>query len=94
MAISEKDVSYVAELSELELSEQETAEYTETLNAILDYMEQLQELDTTGIEPTTHVLPLVNVFREDVVKPCLPREKALQNAPDRTENSFKVPKIL
>jgi len=94
MAISEKEVAYIAELSELQLSPEEAQEYEQSLNSILDYMSQLQQLDTCGIEPTTHVLPLQNVFREDVVKPGLSREEALQNAPACTETSFKVPKIL
>ena len=94
MAISEKDIAYIAELSELELTSEEAAQYAGSLNSIIDYMEQLQELDTSGVEPTTHVLQLQNVFREDVVKPGLSREEALQNAPNRTETSFKVPKIL
>lgn len=94
MAISEKDIAYIAELSELELTSEEAVQYAVSLNSIIDYMAQLQELDTSGVEPTTHVLQLHNVFREDVVKPGLSREEALQNAPNRTETSFKVPRIL
>ena len=94
MAISIKDVEYVAELCQLAFTEEEKAAYAETLSSILDYMEQLQSLDTADVEPTSHVLPLTNVFREDVIRPCLDREKALANAPDRTEDCFLVPKIM
>ena len=94
MAITIKDVQYVAELSELSLTEEETTSFTETFNAILNYMESLNELDTSAVAPTTHVLPLENVFREDKTIPCLEREKALAAAPDRTADCFKVPKIL
>lgn len=94
MSITIGDVEYVAKLAKLELEPSEKAEYTEKLNSILEYMQQLQELDTRDIEPTTHVLPLNNVFREDELKPCLPREKALQNAPDQVDGYFRVPRIL
>ncbi len=94
MAISLQDVEYVAKLARLEIPAEAKADYGEKLNAILDYMQQLQELDTTGVPPTTHVLPLENVFREDIVRPCLDREKALANAPDREDGYFRVPKII
>lgn len=94
MAISLQDVEYVAKLARLEIPAEAKADYSEKLNAILDYMQQLQELDTTGVPPTTHVLPLENVFREDVIRPCLDREKALANAPDREDGYFRVPKII
>ncbi|MEG1500879.1 MAG: Asp-tRNA(Asn)/Glu-tRNA(Gln) amidotransferase subunit GatC [Clostridiales bacterium] len=94
MTISIKDVEYVAKLAKLDLNQDEKSAYTEKLNDILNYMEQLQELDTKDVPPTTHVLPLVNVFREDQVQPCLSREKALSNAPDREDGYFRVPRII
>ena len=92
--ITKEDVAYVAKLAHLRFSEEEALDCQEKLASILAYMQELQKIDTTGVELTTHPLNLTNVFREDVVGECLPREAALANAPDRTEDSFKVPKIL
>ena len=64
------------------------------MNSILAYMEKLNELDTTNVEPLSHVMDITNVFREDETRPSLPREKALGNAPDRSEKFFKVPKVI
>ena len=94
MTISIQEVEYVAKLAKLKLTEEEKTAYAEKLSAVLAYMEHLKEIDTSQVPPTTHVLPLENVFREDVVKPCLPREEALANAPDRQDGYFKVPKII
>ena len=94
MVITIKDVEYVAKLAKLELKPEEQPAYTEKLNAVLDYMVKLEELNTKEVPPTTHVLPLNNVFREDELRPCLPREKALQNAPDQNDGYFRVPRIL
>ncbi len=94
MGITVNDVEYVAKLAKLTISEEEMDGYIKKLSSILDYMQQLQEIDTTGVQPTTHVLPLENVFRADEVRPCLPREKVLTNAPDTEDGYFKVPKIL
>ncbi|UCG58370.1 MAG: Asp-tRNA(Asn)/Glu-tRNA(Gln) amidotransferase subunit GatC [Phycisphaerales bacterium] len=92
--IDREQVTKVAKLSRLELSEAEVAEFTGQLSAILDYVEKMNELDTTDIEPLAHCLPLSNVFREDSVKESLGTEKALANAPQRDGPFFKVPKIL
>ncbi|MGI5892138.1 MAG: Asp-tRNA(Asn)/Glu-tRNA(Gln) amidotransferase subunit GatC [Bacillota bacterium] len=94
MTISIQDVEYVAKLAKLNFTEEEKVIYQEKLDAILGYMEQLQELDTKDIEPTTHVLPLENVFREDKVGVCLSNQEALANAPDQKDGYFKVPKII
>ena len=67
---------------------------TKNLESILEYMQQLADIDTTGVEATTHVLPLSNVFREDELGPTLSNKEALSNAPDHEKNYFKVPKIL
>jgi len=81
-------------LSRLELTEAEVAEFTGQLSAILDYVEKMNELDTTGVEPLAHCLPISNVLRQDIVKESLGTEKVLANAPQRDEDFFKVPKIL
>lgn len=94
MSITIKDVEHVAALARLELGDQEKEQFTEQLNAILKYAEQLNQLDTDGVEPTSHAMPLVNVMREDVVKPSLPLEKVLLNAPDEEDGHIKVPAVL
>jgi aspartyl-tRNA(Asn)/glutamyl-tRNA(Gln) amidotransferase subunit C len=92
--VSIKDVEHAANLACLKLADNEKAAFTEKLNEIFAYMEQLRELDVSGVAPTTHVLDLKNVFRDDAVKPGLSREKALSNAPDEIDGCFAVPKIL
>jgi aspartyl-tRNA(Asn)/glutamyl-tRNA(Gln) amidotransferase subunit C len=92
--ITPEQVRYVADLARLELSPEEQGEFTAQLNAILEYMDQLNELSTSGVEPTSHVLPLRNVLREDVAVPSLTVEEVLANAPDREQGHFKVPKII
>lgn len=94
MPLSKKEVEHVALLARLYLSEEEKEAYTQQLGAILDYMERLNTLDTQGVEPTAHVLPLRNVFREDAVRPGLPREKTLAGAPAAREGQFKVPRVV
>jgi len=94
MKISAKDVEHVALLSRLELSEQEIEEYCGSLNVILDYMELLNTLDTSNVEPTAHVLPIKNVFREDELKPSMDKELVLSNAPEEENGYFRVPRIL
>lgn len=94
MAVSIQDVEKIAELARLKLTENEKEKMTGQLNMILDYMEKLNELDTSMIEPLAHTQELVNVFREDTVQPSLPAEKALENAPERTDQYFKVPKVI
>ena len=92
--IEEQQTEYVVRLAHLSFDEQELAAYTKDLESILDYMQELNKIDTTGVEATTHVLPLTNVLREDVVGSCLSNEEALSNAPDSEDGSFRVPKIL
>mgnify|MGYP001565005242 CR=1 FL=1 len=92
--ITKREVGHVAKLARLELSEEEQEVFTKQLNSILTYVEKLNELDTKDIEPTSHVLPIQNIFKEDKIKESLPREKALSNAPDRTEEFYRVPKII
>ncbi len=88
------DVDYVAKLAHLTFDEQEKEDIVIKLGSILDYMQQLGDIDTQGVEPTTHVLPLANVFRDDIVGPQLDREQALKIAPERDGNYYKVPRIL
>ena len=92
--ISISDVDYVAKLAHLEFDQDEKEDMTDKLESILEYMQQLSDIDTTDVEATTHVLPISNVFREDVVGETLSNKDALSNAPDHEENFFKVPKIL
>ena len=94
MKISIEQVRYVAALARLDLARAEEELLTRQLNAILEYMDQLSEVDTTGIEPTSHVLPLTNVMRDDVVHECLSTAEALANAPAADQGHFAVPKIL
>lgn len=94
MSVTVKDVEHVASLARLSFTEEEKVKLVEQLNTILDYIQQLNELDTTNVEPLSHVIELSNVFREDELKPGLSREEALRNAPARTEKFFKVPKVL
>ena len=94
MSITVKDVEHVASLSRLDLSAEEKEQFTGQLNALLKYAEKLQELDTDGVEPTSHVLPLANVMREDEVQPSWPIEKVMANAPEEEDGQFKVPAVL
>lgn len=94
MSITNQDVQHVAKLARLNLSAEEEQMFTEQLNAILQYAEKLNELDTDGIEPTTHVLPVSNVMREDVKRESLPIEKVMLNAPEEEDGQFKVPAVL
>ena len=88
------DVEYVAKLAHLGFDPEQKEDMVDKLGSILEYMQQLADIDTTGVEPTTHVLPLSNVFREDEVGPTLSLDDALANAPEHEDNFFKVPKIL
>ncbi|MEW6408940.1 MAG: Asp-tRNA(Asn)/Glu-tRNA(Gln) amidotransferase subunit GatC [Nitrospirota bacterium] len=94
MKITREEVNHVARLARLELAENEIEVFTVQLNNILTYMEKLNELDTRGVEPTSHVLPIRNVFKDDKIEASLQREKSLSNAPDRTEEFYRVPKII
>jgi aspartyl-tRNA(Asn)/glutamyl-tRNA(Gln) amidotransferase subunit C len=88
------DIEKVARLARLELSEKEKETFGNQLEQILTYMEQLNRLDTTGVEPTSHAIPIDNVFREDEVKSSLPRKEVLGISPDQEDDHFKVPRII
>ncbi|MBF0517627.1 MAG: Asp-tRNA(Asn)/Glu-tRNA(Gln) amidotransferase subunit GatC [Nitrospirae bacterium] len=92
--ITQQDVTHIAALARMRLSADETAALGRQLSDILSYIEKLNELDTTDIEPTSHILPLQNVYRQDEIEPPLPRQEALLNAPDKTERFYKVAKII
>ncbi|MFC7441855.1 Asp-tRNA(Asn)/Glu-tRNA(Gln) amidotransferase subunit GatC [Laceyella putida] len=94
MSISKEQVQKVAMLGRLKLTEQEADQYTSQLNDILQFVEKLNELDTENVEPTSHVLPMANVLREDEVRPSLDREKALANAPEQQDGMFRVPAVF
>ena len=94
MSVTIKDVEHVADLAKLSFSSEEKEKLTAELNEILAYMEQLNSLDTSKVEPLSHVISLGNVFREDILKSCLSQERALMNAPSRTDRFFKVPKVI
>ena len=88
------DIEKVAGLARLELSKEEKETFGNQLEQILTYMEQLNRLDTTGVEPTSHAIPIYNVFRDDEVKPSFPHEEVLAIAPDEEDGHFKVPRII
>jgi aspartyl-tRNA(Asn)/glutamyl-tRNA(Gln) amidotransferase subunit C len=92
--IERKDVEHVARLARLALTDDELERMREQLNGILSYIEKLNELDTEGVEPTSHAVPMLNVMRDDEPGPCLPRDEALANAPDRAGEFFRVPRII
>ncbi|MBN2311979.1 MAG: Asp-tRNA(Asn)/Glu-tRNA(Gln) amidotransferase subunit GatC [Candidatus Hydrogenedentes bacterium] len=92
--ITKQDVEYVSGLAHLTLDEETKERLVGELSEILGYMEKLNELDTSNIEPTMHALEMTNVYREDKVQPSLDRETALMNAPDSDGEYFLVPKIL
>ncbi|WP_106494665.1 Asp-tRNA(Asn)/Glu-tRNA(Gln) amidotransferase subunit GatC [Lentibacillus sp. Marseille-P4043] len=92
--ISTEQVKHVANLARLAMTDEEAELFTKQLGSILEYAEQLNELDTTGVEPTTHVLDLKNVLRKDEPKEWITQEDALKNAPDKKGDYFRVPSIL
>lgn len=92
--ITKKDVEYVAQLARLEFSEEEKAEFTKTLGDILEYAKKLNDVDTGSVQPTAHILPLNNVFREDCLEPSLDRDRVLENAPDKYNGCFRVPRVI
>ena len=92
--ISREDVEHVARLARLALSEAEVERMRAQLSGILAYIDKLRTLDTAGVEPTSHAVPLVNVMRDDETWTCLPQDVALANAPERSDAFFRVPRII
>ncbi len=94
MSISKEDVEKVAKLARLQFSGEEVETFTSQMTDILKYIEQLNELDTEGVEPTAHVLPIQNVLREDKVTNGKPSKTIFVNAPKEEEHQFKVPQVI
>ncbi len=94
MKIDRAMVHHIARLAALELTEEEYALYTEQLNRILEYIEQIRALDLTNVPPFRNTIPRGWFYRDDTVAPSLPREAALENAPDHDDAYFKVPRVI
>jgi aspartyl-tRNA(Asn)/glutamyl-tRNA(Gln) amidotransferase subunit C len=94
MRLSREEVEHVALLGRLQLTEAEMERFTEQLNDILVYFEELREADTSDIPATTHVVPMQNVLREDCTRPSFDPDEALANAPERRDDLFKVPRVV
>lgn len=92
--ISDETIEYVGILAKLELSDQEKEDAKKDMGKMLDYIDKLNELDTSGVEPMSHVFPVNNVFREDVVTNGGDRENILKNAPEEKDGAFVVPKTF
>ncbi|HEV8617159.1 MAG TPA: Asp-tRNA(Asn)/Glu-tRNA(Gln) amidotransferase subunit GatC [Methylomirabilota bacterium] len=92
--ISREDVDHVARLARLALTDAEKVLMRDQLNAILVHIDALRAVDTEGVEPTSHAVPLVNVMRDDEPRECLSQDAALANAPDRAGEFFRVPRII
>ena len=94
MSIDRQQVAKIAYLARLSLSDSELDEMTHQLGKIVDLVDQLSEVDTEGVEPLVHAIELQNVLHEDQIRPSLPREKVLANAPDADEECFRVSAVL
>jgi aspartyl-tRNA(Asn)/glutamyl-tRNA(Gln) amidotransferase subunit C len=94
MSLSPEDLKKVARLARLELADPDLARLQPQISAILDYVAQLQQLETEGVEPLAHAVPIQNAFRDDVPAPSLPVDEALANAPHRIGNYFGVPAVF
>ena len=92
--INDETIDYVGILAKLELSPEEKEAAKKDMGRMLDYIDKLNELDTSGVEPMSHVFPVHNVFREDVVTNGDDREEILANAPEKKDGAFKVPKTI
>ena len=92
--INDEVIEYVGILAKLELSEEEKEQAKKDMNRMLDYIDKLNELDVTGVEPMSHVFPVTNVFREDIITNADSRNRILANAPAQKEGCFKVPRTV
>lgn len=92
--LTKEEVQHVAHLARLAMTEEETEKYQKELNELIDLAKKLNEVDTEGVKPTTHVLHVQNVFREDKRRPSPDLDKALKNAPEHQDGQFKVPSVL
>ena len=94
MRLSKEEVEHVAWLARLELADEEKERLTTQLNELMVHFEKLQQLDTTEVAPTSHSIPVSNVFREDAVGPCLALDEAVSNAPETRDGYFVVPQVV
>lgn len=94
MQITKKEIEHVAKLARINFSEEEKEKFTNEFSGIIEFVNKLNEINTDGIEPTAHVLPIQNVFREDIVQESMDRDKVLQNAPLKEAGCFSVPKVV
>ncbi len=94
MSVTKKDIEKIAELAKLKFKDEESDSFVPQMNEILFYMDKLNELDTENVEPLSHHVEQVNIFRDDKLKPSISTEEALKNAPDKTDSHFKVPKVI
>lgn len=88
------DIEYIALLSRLKLTEEEKSLFGKQLESIIGYIDKLNQLNTSGIEPTSHAIPMKNVFREDRIRGSLNRDKVMENAPSQKDGFYKVPRII
>lgn len=94
MKITKEQVTHVANLARLNLTEAETEHMTKDMASIIDFVDQMNGLDISDIKPTEHIIPINNVFREDVVRPSMAIEELLRNAPEQENGCYSVPKIV
>ena len=94
MPLTKEQVEHIAVLARLKLSPNEIEKFTRELTVILEYVDQLKSVNTDGVEPKDQFISAKNVFRKDIVRPSLPREQALANAPDQDDEFFRVPKVI
>ena len=94
MKVSEEEVKHIAGLARLKFTDEEVSAYTKDLASIVEFAEQLNEIDVTGVKPTAHILDIHNVFRKDEMHESYDREKLLQNAPTKTAGCISVPQVV
>lgn len=94
MSVTRKDVAYIANLARLQLDEAQTESVMKDMNRILEYMDLLNQVDTSGVEPLNHVVEIPPDYRKDIALPPLDHDKALSNAPDADSDYFRVPKVI
>ena len=94
MNISKEEVLHVAKLARLKFTEEEATALAKDMESIIGFANKLNELDTEGVVPTAHAIPMSNAFREDVVKPSFDREAMLANAPSKEDGGYTVPKVV
>ena len=94
MSVTLQDVEHVAQLARLAFTPKEKETFMQQLNKVLAYMEKLNEVDTSNVEPLSHTIELTTALRQDIVRPSFPQSEMLENAPDRVENYFRVPKVI